>query len=82
MMGILLLASVILYGIGAEGLGVWGASAGWAINMSTTIFAANVWGLATGEWKNAPRKSYILLAIGLVAVTIAIVLASPSSSAS
>jgi L-rhamnose-H+ transport protein len=77
-----LLASIIMYGIGAEGLGAWGASTGWAINMNTTIFAANAWGLITGQWRNASRKSYVLLAIGLAAITIAIVLASPTSSVS
>lgn len=81
-MGVLLLASFITYGIGAEGLGVMGTSTGWAINMSSTIFVANAWGLMTGEWKNAPRKSYVLLAIGLVAITIAIILAAPTSSVS
>jgi L-rhamnose-H+ transport protein len=82
LMGVLLLASIIMYGIGAEGLGAWGASTGWAINMNTTIFAANAWGLITGQWRNASRKSYVLLAIGLAAITIAIVLASPTSSVS
>jgi hypothetical protein len=82
LMGILLFAGVIIYGIGAEKLGAWGTSTGWAINMSTTIFAANAWGLITGEWRNAPRKAYVLLAIGLIAITTAIILASPTSSVS
>jgi L-rhamnose-H+ transport protein len=63
-MGLLLFASIILYGIGAAGLGAWGTSTGWAVNMCTTIFAANLWGLVTGEWRNAPRKSYVLLGAG------------------
>lgn len=78
-MGALLLASIILYGIGAEGLGAWGTSTGWAINMCTTIFAANTWGLLTGEWKGAPRRSYVLLSIGLITITIAIILVAPAS---
>lgn len=78
-MGVLLLASILIYGVGAEMLGTWGASAGWAINMCATIFAANVWGVATGEWRGAPRRSHIELGLGLVATMVAIVLASPSS---
>jgi L-rhamnose-H+ transport protein len=78
-MGVLLLASILIYGVGAEMLGTWGASAGWAINMCTTIFAANVWGMATGEWRGAPRRSHIELGLGLLATTMAIVLASPPS---
>jgi L-rhamnose-H+ transport protein len=77
-MGVLLLASILIYGVGAEMLGTWGTSAGWAINMCTTIFAANVWGMATGEWRGAPRRSRIELGLGLVATAVAIVLASPS----
>lgn len=78
-MGVLLLASIVIYGIGADALGSWGASAGWAINMCATIFAANGWGLATGEWKNASRKSYTMLALGLGAITVAIIFSSPIS---
>ena len=78
-MGILLLARILTYGVGAEMLGTWGASAGWAINMCTTILVANVWGLATGEWRGAPRRSYIELGLGLGATIVAIILASPSS---
>jgi len=78
-MGVLLLTSILIYGVGAEMLGRWGTSAGWAINMCTTIFAANVWGLATGEWRGAPLSSRVELGLGLVATSVAIVLASPSA---
>lgn len=78
LMGVLLLSGIVLYGIGAEKLGPWGTSTGWAINMSTTIFAANAWGLMTGEWKNASRRAYVHLTIGLAAILAAIVLATPT----
>jgi len=79
-MGGLLLASIILYGIGAAQMGVWGPSAGWAINMSTTVFAATAWGVVTGEWKNVSRRSYIFLGSDLTAITISITLASTSAT--
>jgi L-rhamnose-H+ transport protein len=79
-MAILLLASILTYGMGAEMLGAWGASAGWAINMCATVFAANCWGLATGEWRGAPKRSYIELAVGLSAIAVAIIMASPAST--
>jgi L-rhamnose-H+ transport protein len=73
---ILLDAAIVLYGVGAEGLGAWGTSTGWAVNMCTTVFAANLWGLATGEWRNAARRSYLLLSGGLTAITVAIMFAA------
>jgi L-rhamnose-H+ transport protein len=79
MMGLLFFVSVIMYGIGAGRLGNWGTSAGWAIYMCATVFTANLWGLATGEWRNAPKKSYVYLGAGLLAITVAIILASPAS---
>jgi L-rhamnose-H+ transport protein len=78
-MGLLLWASIFIYGVSAEMMGTWGTSAGWAVNMCSTIFAANVWGVATGEWHGASRKSYVQLALGLGAIMIAVVLAAPVS---
>ncbi|MGA7765300.1 MAG: L-rhamnose/proton symporter RhaT [Candidatus Sulfotelmatobacter sp.] len=78
-MGLLLWASIFIYGVSAEMLGTWGTTAGWAVNMCSTIFAANVWGLMTGEWRGASRKSYVQLALGLGTTMIAIVLAAPVS---
>jgi len=79
MMGLLFFMSVIMYGIGADRLGSWGTSAGWAIYMCATVFIANLWGIATGEWRNAPKKSYVFLGAGLLAITVAILLASRAS---
>jgi len=79
MMGLLFFVSVITYGIGADKLGHWGTSTGWAIYMCATVFIANLWGIATGEWRNAPKKSYVFLGAGLLAITVAIILAAPAS---
>lgn len=70
LMAVLWLGSVELYGIAAGGLGDWGPVLGWPVFLSASIVTANVWGLLTGEWRNAPVGARHLMWIG-VAVTVA-----------
>ena len=38
---------------------------GWPMFMMTLVLSANVWSLATGEWKNAPRPALRNLGVGM-----------------
>jgi L-rhamnose-H+ transport protein len=64
-MGVLWMAGFEFYSMGARRLGELGHSLGWAILMSTIVLVANGLGIATGEWKNAPSKSFRQLAAGV-----------------
>lgn len=72
-MGFLWLFGFFLYGLGATGLGELGTSVGWAIFMTTMVVVANLWGLLTGEWKNADKRAFRYLAGGLTAMIGALV---------
>jgi L-rhamnose-H+ transport protein len=64
-MGALLFLGQIPYGIGSYYLGALGTSAGWAICIACSLLVANGFGLITGEWRGAPGRARISLAIGV-----------------
>lgn len=72
LMGLLWIAGFLSYAPGVRRLGSLGPSAGWAIMISTMILTANLWGLATGEWKQASRKACSLLTCGVVLLVLAV----------
>jgi L-rhamnose-H+ transport protein len=72
LMGVMWMAGIGLYGRGARNLGALGPSLGWAILMASMVLAANVFGLFTGEWTEAPASSKRLLGIGVALLMIAI----------
>jgi len=75
LMGFLWFAGIVVYGVGAAGLGALGAIVGWPLFMAMIIITANVWGALAGEWKGSPWTTYayswagialLLLAIGII----------------
>jgi L-rhamnose-H+ transport protein len=72
LMGVLWMAGIGLYGVGASKLGTLGPSLGWAILMSAMVLVANVLGMLTGEWKGAPRKAQHRLSLGISILIVAI----------
>ena len=72
LMGVCWMAGIGLYGAGARKLGPLGASLGWGILMSSMVLVANVFGLATGEWTNAPAASRRQLGYGVLLLVAAI----------
>jgi L-rhamnose-H+ transport protein len=80
LMGVLWMAGVVVYGAGAAALGNWGAIIGWPLFMSMVIVTGNVWGLLTGEWKNAPSAALRLSLAGVGVLIIAIAVISMGST--
>ncbi len=72
LMGVLWMAGMALYGIGAERLGSLGPSLGWAILMSSMVLVANALGVLFGEWRAAPRRALWQLTAGLALLLVAI----------
>lgn len=62
--------SVALWGIStAENmLGKLGPSVGWALFIGAIVVSSNIGGFATGEWKNAGRKAWGVMAGGLALI--------------
>jgi L-rhamnose-H+ transport protein len=72
-MGFLWLFGFYLYGVGKTQVGELGASICWPIFMTITVVVANVWGLVTGEWKNADRRAFHYLGAGIALIITAAV---------
>jgi L-rhamnose-H+ transport protein len=75
LMGFLWFAGIVVYGMGAAGLGALGAVIGWPLFMAMIIVTANVWGALAGEWKGSLWTTHVyswsgiavlLLAIGII----------------
>lgn len=73
LMGVMWMGGFALYGPGSRALGELGPSLGWAILMSTMVIAANLLGLATGEWADAPGTARRRLAGGIALLLLAII---------
>jgi len=73
-MGLMWLFGFFLYGIGATKMGDMGTVVAWPILMTTMVLVANVWGLVTGEWKNADRRAFHFLGAGLALMVVALVI--------
>jgi len=72
-MALLWLGGMVSYGIGATLVGRYGTSVGFALFSASIILAANVGGILSGEWKSTSVRTRRLLAVGMAAILIAIV---------
>ena len=64
LMGVLWMGAFALYGMSATYLGSLGTSIGWGLFQIFMIMTATLSGVLTGEWKNAPSQSRLLLISG------------------
>ncbi len=64
--------SIFVYGAAAPRLGAMGPSIGWPLSLATGLLVANAVGLASGEWKGAPRATRAWLFTGIVVLIAAI----------
>ncbi len=67
--GLLWFGQFILYGMGKSKMGPFTFTS-WGILMALTIVFATVWGLLRREWKGAPPKIYILMALSLLIIIV------------
>ena len=70
-MGVMWLAGIFLYGMGAIRLGKMGLSIGWGLFMSFMVVVANLWGISTGEWSGEDRRPLRVMCTGLVILIVA-----------
>ena len=68
-----------MYGVGATKLGALGPVLGWPLFMSLIVITATVWGVATGEWKNAGKQPLRIMSSGVAVLVIAIFVLGISS---
>ncbi len=63
--GLLWFSQFIFYGMGQSKMGPFTFTS-WGILMALTIGFASVWGLIRGEWKGAPGRVYVVMALSLL----------------
>ncbi len=73
LMGIFWMGAFALYGVSSVYLGALGTSVGWALFQIFMIMTANLSGVLTGEWKNAPAAARRGLWAGLAMLAVATV---------
>ena len=66
--------SIVLYGIGADKLGEFGAYAGYPMFLIYTLLVSNLVGALTGEWKGARRVPKLIMRVGVSVLVLATVL--------
>jgi L-rhamnose-H+ transport protein len=67
--GLLWFGQFIAYGMGKSKMGPFTFTS-WGILMALTIVFATVWGVIRKEWKGAPTKIYILMALSLLIIIV------------
>ena len=72
-MGVLWFGSVVLYGWAALRIGKLGAVLGWPLFMVTIVLGSTLWGIVTGEWRNARRRARLLMGSAVAVLVVAIV---------
>jgi L-rhamnose-H+ transport protein len=76
LMGVLWFSGIMIYGVGADVLGVLGGIVGWPVFISTAIIAGNLWGFLGGEWKGASRTALTYCLSGIAILFFAIIVIS------
>jgi L-rhamnose-H+ transport protein len=71
-MGVLWLAGIVTYGVGATLVGRYGTSVGFALFVTAVILASNTLGIVAGEWKGtAPLTRRLLFAgVGIIILSV------------
>lgn len=74
LMGLLWMGAMSAYGVASVYLGALGTSVGWGLFQIFMIMTANLGGVLTGEWKDAPRRAKGTLYVGLALLAVATIL--------
>jgi L-rhamnose-H+ transport protein len=82
LMGVTWVLSVTIYGRAAGMMGKMGGSAGWAITMGCCITMSNLWGILTGEWREAGGSPLRTMYLGLAVILLAIIVIAYGNSLS
>jgi L-rhamnose-H+ transport protein len=78
-MGVAWPLGVVLYGIGADCMGSYGAFVGFPMLLVMTILMANLAGALTGEWRGASRKTIATMIAGVLVLVAAFAIFGVSS---
>lgn len=72
-LGLALPFGIVLYGIGAEKMGTYGAFVAFPMMLVCSILFGNLAGAMTGEWKDASAKTKTMMMAGVLVLAIAFI---------
>jgi L-rhamnose-H+ transport protein len=72
-MAVMWLSGLLLYGAGATLAGKFGTSVGFTLFLAMSVLSSTVLGILTGEWKSTSRRTRRLLALGVTALLLSVV---------
>lgn len=78
-MAFLWFASTLLYGMASGRLGEWGPILGWPMFMSLIVITASLWGVVTGEWKNAGKRPLQIQMAGVAVLILSVFVLTAAS---
>jgi L-rhamnose-H+ transport protein len=79
LMALFWFGSTVMYGVATVKLGELGTVLGWPLFMSLIVITASVWGVATGEWKNAGKQPLLVMSTGVAVLVLAVFVLSAAS---
>lgn len=71
LMGVLWCGAIVSYGRGAAMMGPLGSSIGWPLMEGGSILVSNLWGIATGEWRNSGLLARRTMLAGVIVMMVA-----------
>jgi L-rhamnose-H+ transport protein len=72
-MAVVWLSGLLLYGAGATLAGKYGTSVGFTLFVAMSVLSSTVLGILTGEWKSTSQRTRRLLALGVAALLLSVV---------
>jgi L-rhamnose-H+ transport protein len=72
-MAVMWLSGLLLYGAGATLAGKYGTSVGFTLFVAMSVLSSTVLGVLTGEWKSTSPRTRGLLALGVAALVLSVV---------
>jgi L-rhamnose-H+ transport protein len=75
-MALLWLSGIVTYGIGANMVGKYGTSVGFALFASVLVLTSNTLGILAGEWKGVSAGTRRLLTYGMGVIVVAVIVLS------
>lgn len=72
-MALIWLSGLLLYGAGATLVGKYGTSVGFTLFLAMSVLSSTVLGVLSGEWKSTSRRTRGLLALGVTAMVLSVI---------
>ncbi len=70
--GYYVVPAILFYGMGESKLG--NDASSWILHMAFIILISGMWGFVLKEWKNASKKTFVTISLGIFTIILSVVL--------